>query len=124
MTFTDARHELAAVYATAGIPTHSSAPAALITPCVVILPDSPWIEPNRVGDKIRARMRFTANAYASAIDNEIALAAIEKLVEDVIRATPNGILIESVTRPTETDQGSQGVTLTAAVTITAQIEEG
>ena len=124
MTFTTARHELAAYYLAAGLQTYAAAPAALITPCVVILPESPWIEPNRVGDKIRARMRFSVNVYASAMDNELALAAVENLVEQIIRATPPGLLIESVGRPVETDQGSQGVTLSAAVNISAQIEEG
>jgi hypothetical protein len=124
MTFTTSRHELAAYYSSAGITTYPSAPATLVTPCVVILPDSPWIEPNRVGDKIRARMSFTVTAYASAIDNELSLAGVEALVEAIIRATPHGLLITSVGRPVETDQGSQGVTLSAAVNISAQIEEG
>jgi hypothetical protein len=124
MSFTSTRHELAGYYLAAGIQTYPSAPQTLVTPCVVILPDSPWIEPNRVGDKIRARMSFTVTAYASAIENEIALAAIEDLVEAIIRATPHGLLITSVGRPVESDQGSQGVTLSAAVNISAQIEEG
>lgn len=124
MTFTTSRHELASYYLAAGMQTYASAPPTLVTPCVVVLPGSPWVEPNRIGDKLRARMRFTVNVYASAIDNEAALAGVESLVEKVIRATPLGIVIESVGRPVETDQGSQGVTLSAEVNISAQIEEG
>jgi hypothetical protein len=120
--YTDARLELVTAYVAAGLVAFGYTPATLMPNTVVVEPANPWITPNRVG-KLDAAMSFTVTAYAQLVDYLATLEQLEQLVGDVIRATPAGVLIGSVTAPAVDSSSSQGDLLAAELTLTAQVKE-
>lgn len=119
-TFTLARAELEAAYDAAGLDAYTYTPPTVVPPIVTILPASSWITPNRVGH-FTAAVELTVTAYVSLIDSSIALEQLEQLVEDIITATPSGVLINSVDAPRIDATSSQGELLASDITITAQV---
>lgn len=120
--YTDLRTGLAVHYAAAGITAYGYTPPTLTPPLVTITPGRTWIEPNRVG-VLDARIELTVTAYVSLIDPTTATDTLEKLVSDVITATPPGVLITSVDQPVIDGTSSQGDALAAAIHLTAQVKE-
>lgn len=118
---TDARVEIVTAYVAAGLTAFGYTPATLVPPVVVVEPASPWLVPTRVGDDLRATMRLRAIATVNLVDSATSQSALETLVEQVLAATPDGVVVESVDAPTIDSTASQGVTLTASVNLTAQI---
>lgn len=121
--YTAARLELTTAYVAAGLTAFGYTPATVRPPVVVVEPANDWITPNRIGSA-DARVGFTVSCYASLIDSTTALDTLEQLVADVIRATPSGVLIDSVTAPAvDGTSSSQGDVLVAELTLTAQVKE-
>lgn len=119
-TFTAAREELQAAYTAAGITAYTFTPPTLVPPLVTILPASSWITPNRVGAG-SASLDLSVTAYVGLIDSSTAYGQLEQLIEDVIAATPSGVLITAVDGPTVDSITSQGELLTSDITLTAQV---
>lgn len=121
-TYTDARLELVTAYVSAGLTAFGYTPATLMPNTIVVEPADPWITPNRVG-KLDAAVRFRVTAYAQLIDYGSTLGQLEELIADVVRATPSGILIDSVSAPAVDGTSSQGDMLAAELALTAQVKE-
>jgi hypothetical protein len=120
--YTDARLELVTAYVGAGLTAFGYTPATLMPNTVVVEPSDPWITPNRVG-RLDAVLRFTVTVYAQLVEYPSALSQLEQLVADVLHATPNGWLIDTVSAPAVDGTGSQGDKLAAELTLTAQVKE-
>jgi hypothetical protein len=120
--YTDARLELVTAYVAAGLTAFGYTPATLMPNTIVVEPSTPWITPNRVG-RLDAGLRFTVTAYAQLVDYSSTLEQLEQLVADVLAATPNGWLIDSVAAPVVDGTSSQGDMLAAELTLTAQVKE-
>ena len=119
-TLTLARAELVDLYQLAGIDAYLFTPPTVVPPIVTVLPGSAWIEPNRVG-QFAAKVELTVTAYVSLIDPATALEQLEQLVEELIAATPSGVLIDSVDAPRVDSTSSQGDLLASDLTITTQV---
>lgn len=120
-TFTLARSELVDLYQLAGIDAYAYTPPTVVPPIVTVLPSSSWITPNRLGDRMSAAVELTVTAYVSLIDSSVALEQLEQLIEELINATPSGVLIDSVDAPRIDSTSSQGELLASDLTITAQV---
>ena len=119
-TLTLARAELVDLYQLAGIDAYLFTPPTVVPPIVTVLPGSSWIEPNRVG-QFAAKVELTVTAYVSLIDPSAALEQLEQLIEELIAATPSGVLIDSVDAPRVDSTSSQGDLLASDLTITTQV---
>ena len=117
---TAARAQLVDLYQLAGIDAYLFTPPTVIPPIVTVLPASAWIEPNRVG-KSHAKVELTVTAYVSLIDPATALEQLETLIDELILATPSGVLITSVDAPRVDSTSSQGDLLASDLTIHAQV---
>ena len=119
-TLTQGRQDLVDAYRAAGIDAYTFTPPTVIPPIVTVLPASSWIEPSRVGH-FAAKVDLSVTVYVGLIDSSTALEQLEQVLEDVITATPPGVLITSIDAPRVDSTSSQGDLLASDLTITTQI---
>lgn len=117
---TAARAHLVDLYQLAGIDAYLFTPPTVVPPIVTVLPASAWVEPNRVG-KYHAKVELTVTAYVSLIDPSTSLEQLEDLVDELILATPTGVLITSIDAPRVDSTSSQGDLLASDINIHAQV---
>lgn len=71
---TDARLELAGLLAAVtGYKVHDVAPNVPIPPCLVIVPDTPWIVPERIGSVLNYRLRLKVLVVVDSRNNAAGL---------------------------------------------------
>jgi hypothetical protein len=117
---TAARAHLVDIYQLAGIDAYLYTPPTVVPPIVTVLPASAWVEPNRVG-KYHAKVELTVTAYVSLIDPSTSLEQLEQLLDELILATPTGVLITSIDAPRVDSTSSQGDLLASDINIHAQV---
>lgn len=117
---TAARAHLVDLYQLAGIDAYLYTPPTVVPPIVTVLPASAWVEPNRVG-KYHAKVELTVTAYVSLIDPSTSLEQLEQLLDELILATPTGVLITSIDAPRVDSTSSQGDLLASDINIHAQV---
>ena len=117
---TAARAHLVDLYQLAGIDAYLYTPPTVVPPIVTVLPASAWVEPNRVG-KYHAKLELTVTAYVSLIDPSTSLEQLEQLLDELILATPTGVLITSIDAPRVDSTSSQGDLLASDINIHAQV---
>ena len=117
---TAARAHLVDLYQLAGIDAYLFTPPTVVPPIVTVLPASAWVEPNRVG-KYHAKVELTVTAYVSLIDPSASLEQMETLIDEIILATPTGVLITSIDAPRVDSTSSQGDLLASEINIHAQV---
>jgi hypothetical protein len=118
---TDARDELATLLATVtGYKVHKVAPNAPIPPCLVIVPDTPWIVPERIGTVLNYRLRLKVLVVVDSRNNAAALVKMENAVEAVAVAIGDTFIIDQISPPQITDTGSSAV-LVSEVSTTSHI---
>ena len=118
---TDARDELATLLATVtGYKVHKVAPNAPIPPCLVIVPDTPWIVPERIGTVLNDRLRLKVLVVVDSRNNAAALVKMENAVEAVAVAIGDTFIIDQISPPQITDTGSSAV-LVSEVSTTSHI---
>lgn len=88
---------------------HPTMTEQLDTPCIVLTPDEPWLEPN--GFSID-RERYLAYAVASATDAQSAQEQLHRLVHFIRHHLPEGWTWESAGAPSQREH--QGITYMAA----------
>ena len=118
---TDARDELATLLATVtGYKVHKVAPNAPIPPCLVIVPDTPWIVPERIGTVLNYRLRLKVLVVVDSRNNAAALVKMENAVEAVAVAIGDTFIIDQISPPQITDTGATAV-LVSEVSTTSHI---
>lgn len=118
---TGARDELAGLLATVtGYKVHKVAPNAPIPPCLVIVPDTPWIVPERVGSILNYRLRLKVLVVVDSRNNSAALIKMEDAVEAVAVAVGDAFIVDQISPPQITDTGSSAV-LVSEISTTAHI---
>jgi len=120
---TQLRLELTDKLRAAGLECYPQVMATLSPPCVVLVPDSPYLEVNRVGQRLAYLVRLRLAVMAQALDGTAGLEAVELLLDAVLRALPSGINVERVDPPTLDTLGAQGSIYVSEVTITTQVKE-
>lgn len=119
---TQARNELAALLGTVtGFKVHAVAPAVPIANCLVIVPDSPWITPERAGSVLNYRLRLKVLIVVDARVNVQGIAKAEAATEKVLIAIGRKFQVDQVSAPSLTDVGAQGSVLVTEVTTTSHI---
>lgn len=123
-TATEARRDIAAALTTAGITAFPSTPSTMPLPCVVLVPDSTYLELVSVGGALTYRLGMRAQINAPALSTDAALETIEQLIDDTIAALPSGVTASTVSAPRLDSLGTgQGSLYVAEVTLSALIKK-
>lgn len=93
------REALTAALRRAGIVVYTEAPESPTPPCVVLVPDDPYIEPTTIGSRLEARVRLRLTAVAPSLDNHGSLDTLEQLLVTVWSALPQGVEVGHASRP-------------------------
>jgi len=120
---TESREALATALAGLGYKVYGIAPAVPAPPCVVILPDSPWCIPSRIGSNLNYLVRWRVMVVISPRNNTAAQNDIETAVDTILGAIPSPYAVESVGQPTLTTVGAQGTVITTELTVSVQMKE-
>lgn len=116
MNLTSVRQEIADSLSSEVANIYFFPPATIITPAVIVVPDSGiYIEPLSIGArKYKARFRLTI--CVAMRDNQSALENIENLIFGVYESLPNGYIVLDATSPSIVNLGQADI-LTSEVTV-------
>ena len=82
-------------------------PESPVPPCVVLVPDSPYLELQTINKStIHAKINFTISVAVAYNSNPASLDNIEQLVMSVLAVIPTGYVVSSVERPTVSQVGA------------------
>jgi hypothetical protein len=120
---TEAREALVSAFTGLGYKVYNTVPAVPKPPCIVIIPDAPWIQPTRLGSNLNYVVRWRVMIVISPRNNEAATVDIEDAVDIVLAAVPSGYVADLVGPPQLTDTGAQGTVITTEINVSAQMKE-
>jgi hypothetical protein len=120
---TESRNTLAAALTGQGYRVYSTAPAVPVTPSIVIVPDAPWITPERVGSVLNYRVRWKVLVVISPRKNEAAALDTETAVDTILALIPAGFIVDQVGPPSLADIGAQGTVITTEINVQAHMKE-
>ena len=69
------------------------------TPCIVLVPSSPYIEVKSIGSSPRLNGAFDVTLCVAANDNQAALNNLETMIETVLTNLPHGVAIGDFSQP-------------------------
>jgi hypothetical protein len=119
---TESREELVTAFTGQGLKVYTTVPAVPKPPCIVVIPDSPWIQPTRLGSNLNYRVRWKVLVVISPRNNEAATLDIEDAVDLILGLIPSGYVAELVSPPQLADTGAQGTVYTTEISVTVQMQ--
>lgn len=84
---------------------YNSIPEVITPPCVVLLADNPYLEPNYIGSTVRLTVRLKAVVFTGLLDNESSQDNIEQALIQIYQTIPNNWIIGQASRPSPTVVG-------------------
>jgi hypothetical protein len=120
---TESREELVTAFTGQGLKVYTTVPAVPKPPCIVVIPDSPWIQPTRLGSNLNYRVRWKVLVVISPRNNEAATLDIEDAVDLILGLIPSGYVAELVSPPQIADTGAQGSVYTTEISVTVQMQD-
>ena len=118
---TESRGDLSTAFAGLGLNVYDSSPPVPQPPCVVILPDSPWVRPDRVGSNLNIEVRWRVLLVVNSKANNAQPDQIEAALEDLLGAIPAGYIVTLVGSPQLTDVGAQGTVTTTELNLSVRL---
>lgn len=101
------RAGLASAFSSISANVYSYVPENVNPPAIVIVPDSPYMEPNLINDAtIKVKLNFTISCAVAYLSNPASLDNLEALTLDVLAAMPTNYVVGNVERPTVTQVGA------------------
>lgn len=96
----DIRDALKTAFSGLQASTYNSVPESVITPAIVIVPGTPYLEPTLLSKgNVKVKINMTATALVSYNSNPASLDNIEKLIISILAALPAGYIVGVVERP-------------------------
>ena len=86
----------------------------------MIVPDTPWIVPERIGSVLNYRLRLKVLVVVDSRNNAAGLKKLESAVEAVAVAVGDSFIIDQISPPQITDTGATAV-LVSEVSTTSHI---
>lgn len=120
---TEAREALIQALEGHGIRVYDTVPAVPKPPAIVVVPDSPWIIPERIGSPLNYRVRWRVLVVISPRQNAAATKDIEDAIDTVLGLIPSTMQVEQVNPPQLQDTGAQGTVLTTEINVSAHWKE-
>lgn len=97
---TSIRDALQTAFVGVSASVYNSVPESVIAPAVVLVPASPYLEPELLNKSIvKVKLNITATCVVAYNSNPAALDNLEKLVISVLAALPAGYIAGVVERP-------------------------
>ena len=97
---------------------YNSIPEIITPPCVVLLADNPYLEPNYIGSTVRLNVRLNAVLFVGMLDNESAQDNIEKAIVQIYQTVPANWIVGEASRPSPIVAGASEY-LAAEVSLTS-----
>ena len=124
MSLADLRADLADSLSSLSATIYASVPEAVIPPCVVIIPDSPYLVPNLINKATtKVEVNFIISACVAYNSNPGSLDNIEQLVISILAALPAGYVVGDIQRPTVMQVGASNL-LVADISVSTYYAEG
>lgn len=120
---TEARTALTTALSGLGFTVYDVAPPAPKPPAIVVIPDSPWVRPDRIGSALNYEVRWRVLAVISPRNNSAAQRDTEDAVDAILAALPAGYAVELVGAPQLTDVGAQGTVITTEINVSVRMKE-
>lgn len=101
------RDALATSLANVTASVYSEPPETVIPPACIIVPDSPYLESEFIGNQsVRVKINFVVTAAVAYYSNAGALDNLEQLIIAIMGAIPTNYTVGDVTRPNITQVGA------------------
>jgi len=120
---TEARTALTTAMEASGLRVYDTVPAVPSPPCIVVVPDTPWLLPERLGSTLNYRARWRILIVISPRNNAQAVLDIENSVDDCLGLIPTGFNVDLVNPPSLSDTGAQGTVYTVELAVSAHMKE-
>ena len=120
---TEARQALVDAFEGQGLRVYDTVPAVPSPPCIVVIPDSPWLIPERLGSTLNYRARWRVMIVISPRNNAQAVLDIEDAVDTMLGLIPTGFNVDQVGPPSLSDTGAQGTVYTTEIAVSAHMKE-
>lgn len=120
---TSIRDALKTAFAGVAASVYNSVPESVIAPAVVIVPSTPYLEPQLLNKStVKLKINVTATCVVSYNSNPASLDNLEKLVISVLAALPAGYIAGVVERPLVSQIGAAQY-LTADINLSTYYEQ-
>jgi hypothetical protein len=120
---TEARQLVQSALTAAGIDNYSAPPTVPKPGMVVVMPDLPWLDIERIGSRLNYVVRHRLLLLLDGRSNTGAQLQAEDLAEEVLEALPSAFRVTYVGPPTVVDIGSQGGILAVEMSIQVSMKE-
>jgi len=121
---TESRELLITALTGNGYKIYDTVPNVPITPSVVIVPDSPWIRPNRIGSHMNYEVRWRILVNVNPRVNESATKTTEDAIDILLAEIPTVFVVELVNAPQLLSLGAQGTVMSTEINVNIQMKEG
>jgi len=120
---TESRTLLTVALAGNGYKVYDNVPTVPVTPSIVVVPDSPWLRPNRVGSNLNYEVRWRVLVNVNARVNDSATKTTEDAIDTLLGVIPAAFNVESVTAPQLLSLGAQGTVVSTEINLSIQMKE-
>lgn len=96
---TTARQALKTSLESAGYIVYAYPAENMTTPCIILVPSSPYIEVKSIGTSPRLNGSFDVTLCVAMNDNQAALNNLETMIESVLTHLPNGVGVGDFSKP-------------------------
>jgi len=121
---TEARELIVTSLTGLGYKIYDTVPPVPVTPSVVIVPDSPWVQPTRIGSTLNYAVRWRLLLNVNVRVNSVAIVTTEDALDVLLAALPTSVNVASVSPPQLLTLGSQGTVMTTEIQVQIQMKEG
>lgn len=120
---TEARELLITAFTSSGYRVYDTVPNIPTPPAIVIIPDSPWILPGRLGSNLNYECRWKILIVIKKRQNAAETLDSENAVDTLLGLIPETFQVTGVNSPQLNDLGSQGIAVTTEINVTIQMKE-
>jgi hypothetical protein len=121
---TEARELLITAFTSSGYRVYDTVPNIPTPPAIVVIPDSPWILPGRLGSNLNYECRWKILIVIKKRQNAAETLDSENAVDTLLGLIPDTFQVTAVNAPQLNDLGSQGIAVTTEINVTIQMKEG
>lgn len=121
---TEARELLITAFTNNGYRVYDTVPNIPAPPAIVIVPDSPWIVPGRIGSTLNYEARWRILIVIKKRQNAAETLDTENAIDTILSLVPNSFQVTGVNAPQLNDIGAQGTVITTEINVTIHMKEG
>lgn len=120
---TESRELLVTALTGNGYRIYDTVPAVPATPSVVIVPDSPWIRPNRIGSTLNYEVRWRVLVNVNPRNNESATKTTEDALDTLLVEIPSTFVVDVINAPQLLSLGGQGTVMSTEINVSIRMKE-